>query len=108
MGKVDLGEKLTCSSCGARFYDLNKTPAHCPKCDTENRRPKVLKTKKAEAAPKPVKEAPKTAEDSDEDVDDVEDDEDDDLINDADDLDDDDDDVDIGIGPIATESDTDT
>jgi hypothetical protein len=108
LGQVDLGEKLTCSSCGARFYDLNKTPALCPKCGAENQRPKVSKTKKVAAAPKPVKEAPKAAADADGDTDDVEDDEEDDLINDADDLDDDDDDVDIGIGPIDTKTDTDT
>ena len=49
MGKVDLGEKLTCSSCGARYYDLSKSPALCPKCGTENERPKTFRTKKAEA-----------------------------------------------------------
>ena len=106
MGKVDLGEKLTCSSCGARFYDLNKTPAICPKCDAENQRPKVTKAKKVETAPKPEKEAPKAAA-TDDDTDDLEDD-DDDLIDDADDLEDDDDDVDSVIGPIDSDDDTNT
>ena len=27
-----LGTKRSCESCGAKFYDLNKTPAVCPKC----------------------------------------------------------------------------
>ena len=27
-----LGAKRTCPSCTANFYDLNKTPAVCPKC----------------------------------------------------------------------------
>ena len=27
-----LGEKRTCPSCDAKFYDLNKNPAICPKC----------------------------------------------------------------------------
>lgn len=111
MGKVDLGEKLTCSSCGARYYDLNKTPALCPKCGAENARPKVFKTKKAEAAAKPVKDTPepKKAKDGEEgDVEDLEDveDEDDDLLNDDDDLDDDDD-VGSVIGPIDSDKETD-
>ncbi len=107
MGKVDLGQKLTCSSCGARFYDLNKTPALCPKCGTENQRPKVPKTKKVEAAPKPVKEAPKAAPTDDDGEDDIEDDDDDDLISNDDDLDDEDEDA-FGIGPIGSGNDTDT
>ncbi|MDG2242844.1 MAG: FYDLN acid domain-containing protein [Rhodospirillaceae bacterium] len=107
MGKVDLGEKLTCSSCEARFYDLSKTPAICPKCGAENQRPKVTKAKKVETAPKPEKEASKVAA-ADDDTDNLEDDDEDDLIDDDDDLDDDDDDVDSVIGPIDSENDTDT
>ncbi len=109
MGKVDLGEKLTCSSCGARYYDLNKAPAPCPKCGTENERPKTFRSKKTEsAAPKPVKESPapesKEGKEPD-DIDDIEDidtdDDDDDLMDDDAGLDDeDDDDVDSVIGPI--------
>jgi uncharacterized protein (TIGR02300 family) len=34
MGTVSLGTKRTCSSCGARFFDLLKAPAVCPKCGT--------------------------------------------------------------------------
>lgn len=33
MTKPELGVKRDCPNCGARFYDLNKEPAHCPKCD---------------------------------------------------------------------------
>ncbi|MDX2221975.1 MAG: FYDLN acid domain-containing protein, partial [Rhodospirillaceae bacterium] len=33
--------KLTCESCGARFYDLNKQPGICPKCGAANQRPQV-------------------------------------------------------------------
>lgn len=29
---TSLGEKRTCASCGAKFYDLGKTPIVCPKC----------------------------------------------------------------------------
>lgn len=32
MAKTDLGEKQVCPSCGAKFYDLRKRPAVCPKC----------------------------------------------------------------------------
>ena len=34
MARTDLGEKQICPSCGARFYDLRKRPAVCPKCTT--------------------------------------------------------------------------
>ncbi len=32
MPKIDLGEKQLCLSCGAKFYDLGRRPAVCPKC----------------------------------------------------------------------------
>lgn len=32
MGKAELGNKQTCLSCAAKFYDLGKRPATCPKC----------------------------------------------------------------------------
>jgi uncharacterized protein (TIGR02300 family) len=32
--KADLGEKQLCPNCAAKFYDLNKRPAVCPKCGT--------------------------------------------------------------------------
>ncbi|MDA8251513.1 MAG: TIGR02300 family protein [Rhodospirillales bacterium] len=35
MAKPELGTKRVCVSCGARFYDLTKQPAVCPKCGTE-------------------------------------------------------------------------
>ncbi|HEY2132457.1 MAG TPA: TIGR02300 family protein [Acetobacteraceae bacterium] len=35
MAKPELGTKRVCVSCGARFYDLTKQPAICPKCGTE-------------------------------------------------------------------------
>lgn len=33
MAKAELGLKRTCVNCGARFYDLNREPPVCPKCD---------------------------------------------------------------------------
>ena len=35
MVKPELGSKRVCVSCGARFYDLMRAPAVCPKCGTE-------------------------------------------------------------------------
>ena len=34
MTKPELGTKRLCASCSAKFYDLNKDPIVCPKCDT--------------------------------------------------------------------------
>ncbi len=34
MAKPELGTKRLCGNCGAKFYDLSKTPIVCPKCDT--------------------------------------------------------------------------
>ena len=31
----DLGEKLICQDCGAKFYDLKKKDPSCPKCGKE-------------------------------------------------------------------------
>ncbi|MCC6718481.1 MAG: TIGR02300 family protein [Acetobacteraceae bacterium] len=35
MPKPELGTKRVCVSCGARFYDLTRQPAVCPKCETQ-------------------------------------------------------------------------
>ena len=32
MARAELGTKRHCGSCGAKFYDLGKTPILCPKC----------------------------------------------------------------------------
>jgi uncharacterized protein (TIGR02300 family) len=34
LAKPDLGTKRLCGNCGAKFYDLSKTPILCPKCET--------------------------------------------------------------------------
>lgn len=31
----ELGAKQICPNCQAKFYDLNRRPAHCPKCGTD-------------------------------------------------------------------------
>ena len=35
MANPELGSKQVCPNCQAKFYDLGKRPAHCPKCETE-------------------------------------------------------------------------
>ena len=47
MTKPELGVKRDCPECGARFYDLNKEPAHCPKCDHEFVPEPLLKPRKS-------------------------------------------------------------
>ena len=34
MTKPELGLKRRCMTCGAKFYDLNRSPITCPKCGT--------------------------------------------------------------------------
>ncbi|MCB2114031.1 MAG: TIGR02300 family protein [Parvularculaceae bacterium] len=46
MNKPELGVKRDCPQCGARFYDLNKEPAHCPKCDHDFIPEALLKPRK--------------------------------------------------------------
>jgi uncharacterized protein (TIGR02300 family) len=104
LGKVELGVKLSCESCGARYYDLNKTPAKCPKCGTANSRPTVFKTRRptaeeredakraaAAAAAKPAAAA-EDAVDAE-----VEGDEDEAVIEDTSDLGEDDSDVEVVV-----------
>ena len=35
MANPELGTKQICPNCQAKFYDLSKRPARCPKCATE-------------------------------------------------------------------------
>jgi uncharacterized protein (TIGR02300 family) len=55
VAKPDLGTKRLCGSCGAKFYDLDRTPIVCPKCETVFVVPVVTSRARAEAAqPKPA------------------------------------------------------
>ena len=49
MRKSTLGIKRHCLSCGARFYDLSKSPIVCPKCDTVHIPEAVFKAKRSKA-----------------------------------------------------------
>jgi TIGR02300 family protein len=35
LANPELGTKQICPNCQAKFYDLGKRPAHCPKCHSE-------------------------------------------------------------------------
>ena len=35
MANPELGTKQVCPNCQAKFYDLGRRPAHCPKCANE-------------------------------------------------------------------------
>ncbi len=49
MTKPELGTKQDCPECGARFYDLHKDPAHCPKCHHDFVPEALLKPRKTRA-----------------------------------------------------------
>ncbi|MCE0742636.1 FYDLN acid domain-containing protein [Acetobacter sicerae] len=98
MAQPELGSKRVCVSCGARFYDLTKDPAVCPKCGAEQPAevPRLKRT--GEIVPATPVKAPKPKTDEDDVDDDLDivaddDDDDDDVIEDTSDLDDDADDI---------------
>ena len=77
MANPELGSKQVCPNCQAKFYDLTKRPAHCPKCDTEFDPDEAVRNRRVRAravAPEPEAEeerddrvaADKDAEDEDE------------------------------------------
>ncbi len=41
MPKAEWGKKVICSNCEAKFYDLNRKPAICPICGTEQSDPSI-------------------------------------------------------------------
>ena len=99
LGKIDLGMKLTCESCGGRYYDLTKNPAKCPKCGTSNARPIVFKTRRpapAEDKRPVVAKAPEEVI-ADVVVPEAADDEDEAVIEDTSDLGEDDSDVEVVV-----------
>jgi hypothetical protein len=51
----NLGKKFECFNCRAKFYDLGKPEALCPKCGANQ---KDAKNEEASAAPRPRRMAP--------------------------------------------------
>lgn len=56
MADVKLGEKHTCAECGAKFYDLGKPNAVCPKCGTPLPQPEPTRGRKASKSTKAKKD----------------------------------------------------
>lgn len=99
MAKPEWGMKRICQSCGAKFYDLQRSPILCPKCGAEFDPETVLRSRRGRSSATPDK-AVAVAQVADEAVeeepadtpsteDDAESEEEPDLIEEADDLDDD-------------------
>ena len=51
MANPELGQKQVCPNCQAKFYDLGRRPAHCPKCDTEFDPEEALKLRNRRGRP---------------------------------------------------------
>lgn len=104
MAQPNLGTKRVCVSCGARFYDLNKSPVVCPKCGAEQPAD-VPRQRRApvDAVPESPKKTPDGDIDTAVDID-TDDDADDDVMEDTSDLDDDDDEISADID-VSTDSD---
>jgi uncharacterized protein (TIGR02300 family) len=62
VAKPELGQKQVCPNCQAKFYDLGRRPAHCPKCGTDFDPEEALKLRNRRGRP-----AGYAADDSDED-----------------------------------------
>lgn len=103
MARPELGNKHSCTSCGAKFYDLNRSPFVCPKCNqafTESPSSALIAVATPVEKVVPPKSKVRTFDDDDDDddddalagveIDDVEDDDDDSSADTF--LDDDDDD----------------
>ena len=103
MAKQEWGAKRMCQSCGAKFYDFDRSPILCPSCGATFDPETLLRARRSKASPvkaKVVKVAQaKDADDAEEELADLE--EDSDLIESADELGDDED-----VGKVAVEDDS--
>ncbi len=106
MAKPELGIKRVCVACSTRFYDLQKSPAICPKCGTEQpiEQPRPRRAGGNVIEDKRVKKPAPVGDDVDVDVDVGEDVEAEDVLEETDDLEDD---ADAIGGDIEVETDSD-
>ncbi len=103
MAKPEWGFKRMCLSCGAKFYDMKKSPIICPSCEAvfDPEAATKLKRGRGHVPEEKVKKEAKVAEvadDDDDDIDVLDDDDDDGVLEDTSDLDDDDDVPVVGAG----------
>ena len=62
MAKTEWGLKRSCQSCGAKFYDMQRSPIVCPKCGATFDPESLLKSRRAKPVAAVVKPAPEPAE----------------------------------------------
>ncbi|MDB5368645.1 MAG: hypothetical protein JWP20_203 [Roseomonas sp.] len=96
MAKPELGVKRTCVACGAKFYDLGKQPAVCPKCGTDQPAEQPRARRVALPPEEKVKKRPPVADTDTDDVE-VEDADADETLEDAEELDDAEDDIEVEV-----------
>ncbi len=103
MGRPELGTKCACASCAERFYDLNRSPAICPKCGATQPPVSLHASRRVRANPggAPMSRRPLSpiAEDDAEPIAAIEDDE-DEGADDAEDIPEIDADADDDAGPV--------
>ncbi len=115
MPKPEWGNKRTCQSCGAKFYDMQKKTIACPKCEavfeveTKARKPRAPKPPPAAAKPAVVAQVVDDVEVEIGGVEEVEDDDETDAALISEDDEEEEDDLnDVGIGTVAADDDEDT
>jgi uncharacterized protein (TIGR02300 family) len=60
MARPDWGTKHSCRNCGAKYYDLNRSPIVCPKCGTAFNPDALLRSRRSRPsapAPAPAKKS---------------------------------------------------
>jgi len=107
--KPEWGKKRTCQNCGAKYYDMQKDPPICPKCETvfqQESNPRGRRNRTAPVAPKAIAKAAAAVENDGIDLEDIEDDaleDDESLPEDTSDLGGDDDDMSEVVDKVETE-----
>lgn len=54
MANPELGAKQLCPNCQAKFYDLGRRPAHCPKCASDFDPDEVVRSRRVRARAAPI------------------------------------------------------